>query len=73
VRPEITYKVCDQLRLTLDYTLSASVWEGDTDEADIEDYPGVDMYSAFNFGIEYTFPLTAAPKPVQPAPAPAQN
>lgn len=58
LKPEFTFKLTDMLRLTLDYTLSASIWDGTTGEADIEDYPGVEIYSAFSVGIEFLMPLT---------------
>lgn len=57
LKPEFTFRIMENLRLTLDYTLMASLWKGETDQADIEDFVGVDVDSAINFGLEYTLPF----------------
>lgn len=49
VRPEISFKVNDSLRIFLNYTLQATMWEGTPDNA--KDYPGVDVYSAAAGGV----------------------
>jgi hypothetical protein len=56
-KPEFTFPIDERLRLTLDYTLGAGIWEGETTQADIEDYPGVDIFSALGIGLEYLLPL----------------
>ncbi len=57
LKPEFTFEVIKNLRVTLDYTLMASAWKGDTDQADIEDFVGVDVSSAVNVGLEYVLPF----------------
>lgn len=49
VRPEISFKVNDTVRIFLNYTLQATMWEGTPDNG--KDYPGVDVYSAAAGGV----------------------
>lgn len=56
-RPEMNYLVADNLRIRLEYLLSLAAWQGSTDQAEIEDYVGVDVYSAIGLGLEYQIPI----------------
>ena len=52
VRPEISVKVGDKVRIFANYTLQATSWEGTPDNG--KDYPGVDVYSAAAAGVRVT-------------------
>ena len=56
VRPELSVELVKNLRLFVNYTLSASYWSGSV-EGEKPDYPGVDVYSAAGGGLRYTIPF----------------
>lgn len=56
-RPEISFLAAENLRVYLNYTVQASIWTGDFEGGDTEDYPALDLYSAAGVGVRYTFPL----------------
>ena len=49
VRPEISFKLGDNVRIFANFTLQATTWEGTPDNG--KDYPGIDMYSAVAAGV----------------------
>ena len=49
LRPELSFKAGDSLRIFVNYTLQGTTWEGTPDNG--KDYPGVDVYSAAAAGI----------------------
>ncbi|MBN2054112.1 hypothetical protein JW905_04280 [bacterium] len=57
LKPEFAFRLTDNLMATIDYTFSATAWDADTDQENIEDYPGVEIYSAFGIGLEFRIPL----------------
>lgn len=55
IRPQLSVKISDALRVFVNGTMAASAWEGTPDgEAD---YPGVDLYSAIGLGVQFTFDM----------------
>ena len=51
IKPEITFKLSDEVRIFVNYTLQGTMWEGTPDSADDQNYPGIDIYSAAAAGI----------------------
>lgn len=55
LRPEISFKAGDNLRIFINYMVQVSTWEAQAEGS--PDYAGVDIYAAAAAGIRYTFGL----------------
>lgn len=51
--PEFGWMINDEWRLFGRYQLSMTLWNGETDDWDVEDYPGFEISSIFFIGVQY--------------------
>ncbi len=55
--PGLAFAVNENLMVTADYSISATLWKGDTEDGDIENYPGFEVFTGLLLGVEYRHPL----------------
>lgn len=53
IRPEFSFLATDNMRIFVNYTLQASIWEEDIEGTAANQYPAVDVYSAAMIGLRY--------------------
>ena len=55
LRPELAFKLTDNLQLFANYTLMATAWKGREITNTATDYPAYDLISAVGVGLRYSF------------------